>query len=448
MPAQPSFTSAPDVDNFFTTATGRDFVSWFSRQHAGKGAWDRTDRYHAGVIQSLDEAMAGCREVCDNLPAIFGRPATLDEFLCLSSVIINETASFRPVTERVGTNGHPGIAYAFDAIPGLKQSYNQAPLNRLAGDLFRDPEFLAAHGQRRLADRVRNTTDPRWNGTVYPQADFPTSREPNESGIILEADFFKFRGRGLIQTTFRANYLPLIAFIQSSDSSQPVMREYRQAWRGLDPDIVATRSSNDDWDRLFQQTDSIVAAAAVRIHSARNGNYLQISADDTTSTSEDAGSAFMVGRRVSGRVDYARLFRDRVLQLRNDLPPFLPDNTPYTPPTVSERRVTHSVTADWWTQRTIPQSPDAGDTYTMQATLDFELPQGVTRLRFGVYAAEGDGYLRFFNADGSEAEPAGWGTKPSFSTVEVVPRTDGTVAFRVEDGPITTERVRSLAYWR
>ncbi len=107
---------------------------------------------------------------------------------------------------------------------------------------------------------------------------------------------------------------------------------------------------------------------------------------------------------------------------------------------------THNVVAGWWTNNLLPQSAATAND-TMQALSDFGLPAGAKRVRFGVYLSAGAGYLRFFNGDGTEAEPVGWGSaKPAFGAVEVTLGANGTVAFRVEDGPVTTAMVRSLGY--
>ncbi len=432
-----SFASAADVDGFFNAATGQDFVSWFNDHHAGKGSWAQQGGFHAGVIQA--GAQVAFQHFCDHLPTIFGGPASLEEFLCLTSIVINETASFLPISELVGTTGHPGIAYAFDEIQGLKRSYNIEPLNRLAGDLFRDPQFLSAHGNKPQAPQVANTTDPRWNGTAYPQGEFPISTDPGESGIILEADFYKFRGRGLIQTTFRSNYAGLIAFVKACNDPNPVIQEFRGRWAALSPDEAATVSSNADWDRLYQETDCIVALEAIRQHSQGAGNYLAVSSDRDVLAGQGVGSAFRVGNSVSGSSAYGHIFSARVLQLIKAIPAQVQ---------VEETAMkTHNVPATWWKDNQIAQSP-AGNNYTMQAATDFGLPAGAQRVRFGVYLAAGTGYLRFFNADGSEAEPVGWGgAKPVFGSVEVTLAAGGTVAFRVEDGPVITSMVRSLGYW-
>ena len=109
---------------------------------------------------------------------------------------------------------------------------------------------------------------------------------------------------------------------------------------------------------------------------------------------------------------------------------------------------THSKVADWWVLRTIDPTPErGGNFFTMQAAQDFELPANATRVRFGVYLSSGPGHLRFFNADGSEAEPVGWGRAPMFGSVEVTLSPGGTVPFRVEGGPITTNQLRCLVFW-
>lgn len=255
------------------------------------------------------------------IPIMFDAPSiNLMQFLCLMSIMINETGGdLEPTAERVGRGrpGHPGIAYAFDRIPNLKRSYNGGG-NKTALELFNDPAFLNAHGHLPLAERLRNTTDRRWAGDRYPQEDYPTSADPAITGFILEADFYKFRGRGLIQTTFRGNYRGIIQYIQAHDLEHPVIREYRQRWTGLNSDHIATTSTNQDWDRLFQETDYQISAIAIRLHSRHNG-YLNLPLNAETLNGSGAGSIYNVGYRVSGGSVYADRFRRRVLQIVNSL---------------------------------------------------------------------------------------------------------------------------------
>lgn len=259
----------------------------------------------------------------DRIPDLFGTQSiNLFQFLALMSIIINETGgSLQPSTEKVGAPGHPGIAYAFDRISERrKRSYNGGG-NRTALALFNDPEFLAAHGHLPLAVRVRNTQDARWGGDQYPQGDFPTHR-PNDAGgpnIIHEADFFKFRGRGLIQTTFREAYRPIISHIQANVLGHPILDDYRRRWTGLNPDTVATISTNDDWDRLFQQTDLIVPVISIRIFNRNSRNFLNLPLDAAVLNGQDRGSIWFVGRRISGGVQYANRFRQRVMEMLNAL---------------------------------------------------------------------------------------------------------------------------------
>ncbi len=76
-------------------------------------------------------------------------------------------------------------------------------------------------------------------------------------------------------------------------------------WRGRDADDVADASSNDDWDRLFQQSDLILAANAIRLHDSNNGDYLALAGDP------DAAIVNM-GRRISGSPVYAKKYRERM----------------------------------------------------------------------------------------------------------------------------------------
>jgi hypothetical protein len=156
---------------------------------------------------------------------------------------------------------------------------------------------------------------------VYPRHLFPTSLDPAESGFIQQADFFKFRGRGFIQVTWRANYRFIVPFVQNYSGSNATILQYKAAWEGSDPDTVCTVTTNKDWDTLFQQTDLIVASRAIGLHNHACGNYLQLSSDPgvLAASSQVTGSLYNMGHRISGGDTYATLFSRRVTQLLNTL---------------------------------------------------------------------------------------------------------------------------------
>jgi hypothetical protein len=316
-----SFRNSADINDFFRRNTGSDFVDWFNTNIGGRGSWVRRNGQSLRIGSRRNVATRKTRfnRIWDRIPVMFGRPSiNLFQFLSLMSIIVNETGGgLEPISERVGRPGHPGIAYAFDRISGVKISYNyykKGLSNRKACDLFNDPVFLKAHGHLREAGRVRYTTDTRWCGDRYP-AGFET--DPKVRTIIREADFYKFRGRGLIQTTFRGAYKRLIDYIQSHSSiSHPIVDKYRRKWKGLSSETVATISTNDDWDELFMKTDLLIPAIGVYLHSRK---YLDMPMNAGVLSGKGHGSIWNVGRRVSGTKSYADKFRSRVMQMLNAL---------------------------------------------------------------------------------------------------------------------------------
>jgi hypothetical protein len=207
----------------------------------------------------------------------------------------------------------------------VKQSYNSGPLNKLAGSLFfDDANYWNAHGSKAGGSAVRGRPDLRscWDSTTFPVEHFSPAIDPGQPGFIEQADFYKFRGRGLIQVTWRANYKKLVKFIQSYSGANPVLLYYRQAWAGKDADLVCTISSNKDWDALLLDSELTLACKAIGIHSALSGDYLTLSSDANilSALAPTPGSIFYMGYRIGGGRNYAALFTARVLQLISALP--------------------------------------------------------------------------------------------------------------------------------
>lgn len=295
-----------DIDNFFQSRKAQEYIKWFNATLADKGSWAQV------ILVDTPQNDIGFHNFWNRINQIFGGTINLIQFVALMSILSNEVrANFTPQPEKMGSPGHPGLAYLFDKIDGLKRSYNTLSGNKTAFDCFNNAQFIAAHSARAGASSLARTLDHRWAGEVWP-ADAPTSSDPAVTGFLREADFMKFRGRGFIQTTGRANYLSLISFVQAYTGDNGTLTFYRKRWAGKPADQVAYESSNDDWDILFQQTDLIIAAEAVRIHNTNSGGYLALSTDPAVLNGTAHGSLYNMGLRVSGGNDYAKKFQARV----------------------------------------------------------------------------------------------------------------------------------------
>jgi hypothetical protein len=301
-----SLDNCADVEGFFQDRQKQNYIPWFNKTLAEQGPW-------AGVrLVDTPGNDAGFQLFWNRINQIFGGTINLLQFVSLMSILSNEVrANFTPQAEKMGTAGHPGLAYLFDAIPGMKRSYNTLAGGKTAFDCFNDAGYIAAHQAKAGAAGLMQTTDARWKGEVWP-SDVLTSSDPAVSGFVMEADFMKFRGRGFIQTTGRANYAALIEFVQNYVGDSQTLNSFQQQWKGKTIDQVASASSNQDWDTLFQHTDLAVAAEAVRAHNANSGGYLALSSDPAILNGNGKGSLFNMGLRIGGGTAYAEKFRDRV----------------------------------------------------------------------------------------------------------------------------------------
>lgn len=156
---------------------GIDFADWFNKQFRNRNAvlfpnFIIPNNFNA--LMQRTELFAGKKEI------------SLQEFVAHFCIMYNETGGqFTPLRE-IGNN-----AYFFSHNPPRKSTYNLAPNNRLAGN------------QLKAWGIIQSDTDVAlWNGIVFPHNAPDAVKEYSK-----HCDYFKFRGWGLNQLTWRTNYV-------------------------------------------------------------------------------------------------------------------------------------------------------------------------------------------------------------------------------------------------
>ena len=331
------FANATQLNGFFIGHTGHDFIDWFNLELAGKGTFAKR-RISPDSGQSMEDVKKEFADFWNAIPFIFKQPViSVFDFAALACIVINETGGrFRSISERcrqgrLDDQGrlHAGLPYAFDKFKfaenaGGKRSYNTLESNLTAHDCFASPLFCEAHKDLALAARVAGAADPTridaaWKGKTYPADKFLTINDTAQAGFIMQADFYKFRGRGPIQITGRAPYRQLVQIVQQYNGPNPVFQKFRGKWQGLSPDDACTVSRNADWEELFEEKLMVglsVRAFAEIAMPSKNLLVMQRDLARLNTETRQAGSFFAMGRIISGSDGYARnTFKPRVVEL-------------------------------------------------------------------------------------------------------------------------------------
>ena len=335
------FSNNVDINNFFKQFNADSYVDWFNKNIAKTQYWAKGIAGGKGPVPLSKQS--NWEIVWANLPIIFGRQSVnLVEFLCIVSIMINETGgTFAPVSESVGSSGNPGISYAFNSISGIKSSYNTLNTNWTAYKLFNDPIYINVHGTKPMGSILKKTNDSRWSGNLFPlgfsgKVENETDKFGKTNGFIYESDFIKFRGRGYIQTTGRANYKPLISYVINYTGNDSTILSMKKAWSSYNGnlDSIASASTNAQWDTLFNGPNFIIANYAVRVHSDIGNNYNVI--DPNQSMVNLQKSIRNVALKIAGgnAKVYADVFLQRVLAQLNLINSYSNPNTSIPIPTV------------------------------------------------------------------------------------------------------------------
>ena len=202
--------------------------------------------------------------VFDHVEELWAKELTLQEFLGFFGIFYNETGgTLEPLVERGSEK------YMFEPTPGGKASYNTSKMNRPAGDRLKSVGAVSD-------DKVAA-----WNGSRYP----------DDAGIkdqVHECDFWKFRGRGLIQLTFRDNY---------KAHCEPALK--KSGYKGID------ELSERELGQIVHDDPRIYLHMVKSFFGGIKSAFAKVNDDQFVET----------GKRVSGQTPYGELYEWRCLTL-------------------------------------------------------------------------------------------------------------------------------------
>lgn len=332
-------------NDFWLAQTGVGFPSFFNTKNSQQGHW--------GITTTGNKATIKCASDADNKLAVIFNQNTIKaitdqtdlsiyQFIIMTSIMLNETGG----SFKLSTGEYGSAKYMFDynaKIP--KVSYNCAgdsPCsslgNRTAYELFHDATFMSVPARAGMY-KPKNIDDPAWKGYIYPSGEPTGTSKPGNSGrenyqtlgFIGECDFYKFRGRGVIQLTGRGNYKKFFEYLQTNkaalaSSIKPTSLTIINSWGSDASDLICTKITNTEIDTLFD--DNAVAVLVFRTHSSNKALKKMYTVDNPN---EFIDLAYAYGKSIGGK-KYATHFANRVYEIVENIPNWVTENSVKPPP--------------------------------------------------------------------------------------------------------------------
>jgi len=331
--------------DFWVTETSKSFKDFFNKYCSKQGHWGVTSANKEANIVAVTEADNRLSVIFTpgNIKAVTGQnDISIYQFLIMTSIMLNETGgSFILATGEYGD-----AKYMFSYNPDIpkvsyncSKDYNKTACstlgNKSAYDLFRDPAFLNVPARASMY-KPKNVNDPAWQGYAYPDGE-PKGNNKHDSGksnytilgLIAECDFYKFRGRGVIQLTGRGNYSKFLEYINTNKTTIPynaASKAIIDTWGVDSTDTIATKITNVELDTLF--ADNALAILVFKTHSSNKAlvNMYSVSSPDSF-----IDLAYAYGKSIGG-TKYGTLFANRVCEIVENIPDWVTKASSTPPP--------------------------------------------------------------------------------------------------------------------